>query len=136
MTEFDYPPAREYTLNQALNSVGEGLDADTDRDTENLHDALAWAVNEFGGEATIELQAFTAKTRSRTLDTARRTTVGELGPNQVQDWLTAAGVVNAPWLTDDEDLQKRHELLTALPPALVDWCNAELTDLNDLSEGN
>lgn len=135
MTDIDYPPSREWTLEAAL-ADAEDTDAPEGSPEANQRDALRWAVAQFGGDATVTLRAFTAGTRSRTLDTAGQTTMGELGHNQVQDWLTAAGVVDAPWLDGDEDLEARHELLAALPPALTDWLNAKLTDLNDLSEGN
>jgi hypothetical protein len=135
MTDIDYPPSREWTLEAAL-ADAEGADAPPGSAEANQREALAWAVDQFGGDATVTLQAFTTGMRSRTLDIADQTTMGELGHNQVQDWLTAAGVVDAPWLDGDEDLEARHELLVALPPALTDWLNAKLTGLNDLSEGN
>lgn len=159
MTDFDYPPAREVTLAQARDDVAESLtDAEGEVDrleddddatesalaearsevevTENRLDALGWAVDVFGDDATIALRAFTTTTRSRVLDTLQRKTVGPVGPNRTEDWLTAAGVTTAPWLDGDEDLQKQAAILGELPPALSDWLNDQLSDLNDLSEGN
>jgi len=155
MTDIDYPPTRTVTLEQALADVDERLaglddrldkledDADaTDqaigearadrRDAARERDALQWAIEEFGGEAEITLEAHTTTTRSRVLDTANQRTMGSLGQSQLADWLHAAGVVKAPWLEGGEDLQERHALLGALPPALADWIGRQLEDLNDL----
>lgn len=159
MTDFDYPPTHTVTLDQALaaaeervekavaevkrledddDATGEALaEARQERsDARSQRDALSWAVEEFGGEATVELQAFTATTRSRTLDTVNRVRMGRVGDSELRDWLIAAAIQSAPWADDPTDLEATHEATGRLPPALRDWLNHQLNDLNDLSGKN
>jgi len=141
-TSFDYPPTTTLTLGVALDDVEQELAAaeeDDDTDVGQLRadrDALAWAVSEFGESGEVTLEAFTTTTRSQTIDTLQRTRVGDVGSNLINDWLVAAGVVNAPWLEGGEDLETRAEITGQLPPALTDWLDAQLDGLNELSEGN
>lgn len=159
MTDINYPPSRTLTLGSAHEQTADrvtdlgariddlkGDDDATDKalaearndqnNAESERDALAWACEEFGEEAEITLEAHTTTRRSRVLDTANRKTMGELGSSQLNDWMLAAAVVEAPWLDGGEDLQERYDYLGALPPALSDWISRELQDLNDLSAGN
>lgn len=136
-TSFDYPPTTTLTLGVALDDVERALaEGGDDAPPEAHRDALAWAVGEFGEDAEITLEAFTTTTRSQTIDTLQRTRVGDVGSNLINDWLVAAGVVDAPWLEGGEDLETRAEITGQLPPALTDWLDAQLDDLNELSEGN
>jgi len=141
-TDFDYPPTSTLTLGVALDDVERELDEAEEGDDTDVgqltadRDALTWAVGEFGEAAEITLEAFTTTTRSRTIDTLQRTRVGDVGSNLINDWLVAAGVVDAPWLEGGEDLETRAEITGQLPPALTDWADAQLDDLNELSEGN
>jgi hypothetical protein len=161
--DFDYPPSQTYTLAAALDTIEDrvnelkeridDLEAQRDNDdeadvgedlvearnekdaAENKRDALQWAVNEFGEDAELTLEAYTTKTRSRTIDTFRAQTVGA-GSEELNDWLVAAGVADAPWMDDGADLQERADVVGELPPALTDWIEGELDDLNNLAEGN
>lgn len=108
-------------------------------------DALEWAVDGdgreggfdgWGEDAEVTFKAFTATTRSRVLDTVNRVTMGPVGESQTRDWLISAGVQAAPWLDEAAGLEEKHEATGNLPPALRDWLNAELNDLNDLTSGN
>ena len=138
-TSFDYPPTTTLTLGVALANVEQELataEEGDDAPPEAHRDALAWAVSEFGEDAEITLEAFTTTTRSQTIDTLQRTRVGGVGSNLINDWLVAAGVVDAPWLDGGEDLETRAEITGQLPPALTDWLDAQLDELNELSEGN
>lgn len=139
MTGFDYPPTKAWDLQAARERAQERADTADDatdrRRAENQADALGWAVSEFGGEASVELAAYTAQTRARVLDTLQTEIAGDIGPEETQLWLVAAGVESAPWF-DDHDLPSKAAATNRLPPALVEWLNSELDDLNDLSEGN
>ncbi|AFH22018.1 hypothetical protein OSG_eHP14_00190 [environmental Halophage eHP-14] len=141
---FNYPPTRTQTLGSALDTAENRVsELETDDDTgaqtlanaRNQRDALHWAVNEFGEDAEIVLSAYTATTRARTLDTLRGDILGDPGPEEIGNWLVAAGVDDAPWI-DDKDTQSKAQRTGQLPPALVDWLDRQLDDLNDLSEGN
>ena len=137
MTEIDYPPSRTVALGDALASVEARLeDGDGDGDLANQRDALAWGVEEFGAAAEVTVAAFTAATRARVLDELRDGVVGEPGPREMSLWLVAAGVDAAPWLDGGEDIAARAAVTGELPPALVDWLESILDDVNDLSQGN
>lgn len=137
MVEFDYPPTTTLTLSVALDDVERALaEGDDEAPPESHRDALTWAVGEFGEDAEVTLEAFTTTTRSQTIDTLKRTRAGSIGSNLINDWLVAAGVVDAPWLEGGEDLETKAEITGQLPPALTDWLDAQLDDLNELSEGN
>lgn len=154
-TDFNYPPTTTIVLEAAVDTAQRRLEDCSDRvadleadddatrqalqearsdyqDADNQHDALQWAVTEFAAEAEITLRAHTSETRSEVLDTINRTTMGEVGSNQLQDWLVAAAIVNAPWLSGGEDIRTRADITGELPPALTDWLARELEDLNDL----
>lgn len=142
MTDFDYPPTREWTLGDALADVEARADAGDededggDRQADTYRKGLQWAVRQFGADATVTLRAFTATTRDRAIDTANRKTVGPLGNQELRTWFVAAALEDAPWLNGDEDLTEAKQVTGALPPALADWLDAELESLNDLTEGN
>lgn len=158
-TEINYPPSRTYRLEGTLEDVQEeiatldeeiaDLEDAADVDEQALaekrvrrsnradqRDALQWAISEFGADAELTIEAFSTAKRSRTLDTANRQTMGQLGNNQLTDWLLAAAITEAPWLEGGEDLRERYELVGALPPALTDYLDRQQEALNDLSEGN
>jgi len=135
MSDFDYPPTREWTLGDALADAEARADGDDDA-AETHTSGLQWAVDQFGADAQVELRAFTTTTRDRALDTANRKTVGALGTQELRTWLVAAALEDAPWLDGDEDLTATKRVTGELPPALSDWLDAELSELNDLSEGN
>jgi len=139
MTDWDYPPSRTVTLGSALDDVTDelaGLDDDAEeRATLIRHQTgLEWAVSTFGEDATVTLQGYTTNTRSRTADAFNDATVNA-GQAEFDDWLAAAGVVEAPWY-DDTDITARAIAHGQLPPELADWLVDELADLNDLSAGN
>jgi hypothetical protein len=142
MTEIAYPPSTTVTLADALDDLEERvatLDEDDPdhRPTVNQRDALSWAVEEFGGDAEVVLTAYTAATRARVQDALRSSVVGDVGTGRTQLWLAAAGVDDAPWLSAGDDLATTADVTGQLPPALVDWLQAQLDDLNDLGdEGN
>lgn len=151
MTEIDYPPTTEWRLDAALDQVTQQiaeLDADIDaaddpselrgqrQSRASQRDALRWAIGEFGDDATIELQAYTAGRRARVIDTLNQRTMGAVGAERTRVWLLAGGIERAPWLDGGEDIRTRADLVQELPPALVDWLNEQLDDLGDLSEGN
>lgn len=141
-----YPPSRTVTLGNALDSAEQRVedlqadeeDGDADPDivpARNERDALQWAVNNYGEDAEITLEAYTARTRARVTDTLRQDMVGEPGPSEQDLWLIAAGLSDAPWI-DGDDLAAKAGSTGQLPPALVDWLNGQVDDINDLSEGN
>jgi hypothetical protein len=140
MTDFNYPPSTTIRLGSALEQ------AQRDDDVPDSHrDGLSWAVHGddtadgfdgWGEDATVTLRGFTTTERNRTLDTARRKSMGPLGSNEIQEWLVAAGLTDAPWIEADDDLHERKEVTGSLPPGLGDWLSAQLGDLNDLDQGN
>jgi hypothetical protein len=138
MTDWDYPPTRTVTLAQARDRLGEQLadcdDAEQGR-LETLRSGVAWAIDQFGAEATIELEAFTARERDRTLDTLREQLVG-VGDREMQQYFLAAQIESAPWLDGDMDLIEHGRVIGELPPAVVDWLQSEADELNALDEGN
>jgi len=138
MTDWDYPPTRTVALAQARDRLDEQL-ADCDDDEqdrlETLRSGVTWAIDQFGADATIELEAFTARGRDRTLDTLREQLVG-VGNREIGQYLLAAQVETAPWLDDDMDLIEHGRVIGELPPAVVDWLQSEADDLNALDEGN
>mgnify|MGYP006275541869 CR=1 FL=1 len=159
MTDFEYPPTREFTLQSALADVEttlanaeervDDLESDEDaqesalaearqdrEDAASKKNALEWAVREFGTDARVVLEAFTATTRARTIDEMQSSTMGDVGGMESRIWLLAAALQDAPWLTGDEGLPEAAQVTGALPPAVQDYLDDELTDLNDLSEGN
>jgi len=159
MTDFDYPPSWDVTLEEALSTVKGDLEdaesrvdefeADEDATDEALaeaysrrqrlesnRDALEWAIQQFRSEARIKMTAFTATTRARTLDEIQRTAVGQVGNEETRIWLLAAALDDAPWLDSGDELGDAYRITGELPPALQDYLDDQLTDLNDLSEGN
>lgn len=159
MTDFDYPPSREFTLTSALAGVEDDL-SDAEQRIERLEDdedaqdsalaearqsrqaaesqrgGLEWAIREFGEDARVCLEAFTATTRARTLDEVRASTVGSVGSEETRIWLLAAALSEAPWLDGDEDLPKAYRITGELPPPVQDYLDDVLEDVNDLAEGN
>lgn len=142
MTDIDYPPSTTVVLADALDDLEQRvatLDEDDPeyRAARNQRDALSWAVEEFGANAEVTLAAYTAATRARVEDALRSSVVGDIGSGRTQLWLAAAGVDDAPWLSAGDDLATAADVTGQLPPALVDWLQAQLDDLNDLGdEGN
>jgi len=156
MTDINYPPTRTLVLGVAAEALAQDHDDAEDRiasldddatqqrreaiadrnSAQAQHEAVTWAINEFGDDAEIQLRAFTATHRARVLDTINQTVVGQVGSEETRTWLVAGSIKSAPWLDGDESLREQAELTGALPPALIDWLDAELDDLNDLSEGN
>jgi len=132
----DYPPSRTLTLGTAHERATERADSDRDDSDQwaRYADALGWAVEQFGADAEVVVKAFTAASRARILDEARRSTVGDLGPERTRSWLVGGSVSAAPWIDAGADagLADRVQATTALPPTLVDWLDSELEDLNDL----
>ncbi|MUV59975.1 hypothetical protein [Halobacterium sp. CBA1126] len=159
MTDFDYPPTRTFTLEEAKGDVESEL-ADAEARVDELEDdedaqesalrdarseredaagkqrALNWAIGEFGEDATITMEAFTATTRARALDEMQSSTMGDVGGMESRIWLLAAALQAAPWLNGSEDLEEAARVTGALPPAVQDFLDDELTDLNDLSSEN
>lgn len=146
MTDIDYPPTRSITLDNALAQANDRVsDLEPDAEDEDAErgivaarsqrDALAWALDQWGDEATVDLQAYTARDRARVHDTVRNEIMGDIGGNELQVWMVAAALTDAPWL-DDKDLQSKAQATARLPPALVDWVKRQLDDINDLTEGN
>jgi len=155
--ELDIVTERVGDLEEDLNALDGGAeDVDEERgdlrqDLQNARenrDALRWAVsgdsdpdgwNGWGREATVTVEAYTGESRARTLDTARRKTMGPLGPQQLRLWLIAGALVEAPWLDEDDDLAAAKTATGRLRPDLVDWLDGTLEDLNDqagATEGN
>ncbi|WP_338417003.1 hypothetical protein [Halobacterium salinarum] len=156
---FDYPPTRKVTLEQALDDVDRELADAEDRihrlegdedaqesalaearadqeDARSKTNALEWAINEFGPETRIKLEAFTATTRARAIDEMQSSTMGEIGGMEQRIWLLAAALQDAPWLTGEESLAEAAQVTGALPPAVQDYLDDELTALNDLGNEN
>lgn len=166
MSDWDWPPTRTVTLGAALDDADDRL-ADARAELERLHDAedatdraiqeaqseasdaeevrnaLRWAVagagdfEGWGRDAEVTFEAFTADKRATVIETIARETMGSPGAAESETWLTAAGVVAAPWMDDGAGLHERKRILgSALPPGLRDWCTEQLNDLSDLSQGN
>lgn len=111
---------------------------------ETHRDGVRWAVHGddrdggfdgWGEDATVVLQAYTGKTRADVVDTLRNEVLGTFGERMVTNWMIAAGIEDAPWI-DDKDIMSKAAPTEQLPPPLLDWLEAELDDLNDLSAGN
>lgn len=136
MVEFDYPPTATLVLGVEYEEAQARVDDEDSDIVETDVTALGWAVREFGEESELTLEAFTAATRSQTVDTLRRKRAGDVGEGLLSNWLVAAAVTEAPWLDGDESLVERADIVGQLPPALVDYLQDQLDDLNDLSEGN
>jgi len=138
MTDVDYPPTRTITFGDALESVAAELEAAAEDDATmaqaSHRDALSWAVDQWGSDATVTLAAYTATTRARTIDQFNATTAGA-GAEELNIWLVAAGLEDAPWLSD-HDITSQATATGQLPPGLIDWLRDELDDLNALDEGN
>lgn len=155
----DYPPSTELTLEASLSNVEEELEAAKDRLGEleddddakksalrearsrvgslsNHADGLRWAIDAWGEEAEVRLTAFTAQSRARTLDTINNKTIGTIGAEETRVWLIAAALDAAPWLDASDDIEGDYRNTGNLPPALQDWLDSEVEDLNDLSPGN
>ena len=155
----DYPPTTEYTLESAHSSVEEDLASAEDRlqsleddddatdkalakarsrlnTLQNHREALEWGIDQWSKDAAVALTAFTAQTRARTLDTINDKTVGSVGGEETRVWLIASSLDSAPWLDPDDDLVGDYRNTGSLPPALQDWLDSLVTDLNDLSSGN
>ena len=123
------------------------MDAGPERsEVTKQHAALKWAAHGdddpegfdgYGEDAEITIQAYTADSRARVIDTFNAKTVGDVGSQALRTWLIAGAIVDAPWIEGDEGLLEQKELLgKAHPPALADWLDAELESLNDLTAGN
>lgn len=138
MTGIDYPPTQRTVFAAALDRLDEEADQAGEEDPvdETHRHALMWAVDQWGDDAEVTLEAFTTAARSRTLDTLHRTRVGPVGNQQITDWLIAAAITDAPWLDGGEDLETQADLVGQLPPALRDWLDEQLDELNDLTAGN
>lgn len=137
--DIDYPPTATITLGDALERAEANADdADSDGNAnananwDTYRDGLQWAVDQWGADATITLQAFTASSRARIIDAAESSTVGELGRRELRAKLIVGSAIDAPWLAGDEALAERLRIADVLPPALLDYLDAEVTDLNDL----
>lgn len=104
-----------------------------DRDGEDSFDG-------YGEDAEVVVEAYTAGDRSRVITMLNQTKMGSFGAATVEDWMIAAGVVDAPWLDGGEDLQTRATIVEdQLPPGVRDWLGNQLEDIGDLSaptEGN
>jgi len=104
--------------------------------------ALALAIHgdertEFDGwgeDAVVELQAYTTRTRDQTVDAFNRTTVNG-GQNELNTWLFAAAITDAPWI-DDKDIKSKATTTAALHPRISDWLQDRVNDLNDIKPGN
>lgn len=126
----DYPPTHETTLEEAH------ADAPADSGTET---ALAWAVDQWSGDARVAMSGLTVRDRERAVTAARTRTTGETTETQLQNWLTATCLDAAPWVPDDSDVSDPvvcYQASISLPPVLWDWVRNTFKDLNDLSEGN
>jgi len=138
MTDIDYPPSQTHTTGTARDDLQERID-DADDAVPNLEsqrDALAWACDQWGDDAEITIQAFTARSRAQVLDALRTEVMGDFGPERQSNWISASAIQSAPWLEGGEDVVERCRITEELPPGLTDWVSEQLDDLNDLSEGN
>lgn len=152
MTEHSFPPTRTVSLDTALGELEDRVD-ELESDLEDAEgtdatslaqelqaatskrDGVHWAVEEFGGDAEIALEAFTTGSRARVRDRLRDVAVN-FGNEQLGVWHTAYAIADAPWLEGDEDFVAQCKTFEGLPPGLSDWILDELDDLNDLSPGN
>lgn len=155
--DFDYPRTTELTFSEAADELADRVDAldddlddtDPEEDPDRYQrlqsergevaahqEGMAWAAAEFGEGASVTLQGTTTGARSRVLDTIRQATVGTPGAEQVQDWLLAASIVDAPWYDGGEDLPAKARVVDALPPAVSGYLRERQGELNGLSEGN
>jgi len=133
MSGVDYPPSRTIRLGDALEAAeAKADDEGTDGGWETYRDGLSWAVDQWGEDAEISVEAFTGASRARILDTARQHTVGELGRSRQRNALIAGSVIAAPWFDGDDDLATRLRVTGELPPALLDWLDQEVAELNEL----
>ena len=129
-TDTGYPPTHETTLKDAH------ADAPADSNTETV---LAWAVDQWGGDARVAMSGLTVRDRERAVTAARTRTTGETTDAQLQNWLTATCLDDAPWIPDDGDATDPvvcYQASVGLPPVLWDWVRDTFEGLNDLSEGN
>lgn len=156
MSDYNYPPTRTYRLGESLDDAIQHIadledsdDADPAalQEAATARDGLRWLVSGdgdpdgfggFGRGAEIVVSAYTARERGQTLDTARAKTMGDLGPERLRVWLIAGALEAAPWLDTGDDLRTRYEATGELPPAVLDWLDSELEDINTLgvTEGN
>lgn len=161
MTDFEYPPTESTTLGAALEDAerdrddaeervtrleqqanddtqedpedSEVADAiDTQHHTEDITSALDWLTNEFGEDATVTVEAFTATERARTLDTVQREVMGSVGSEERRQYFIAAALSEAPWLPSDVDLVEAKRITGELPPSVQDWLDELVTNVNDL----
>jgi hypothetical protein len=118
----EYPPSEPAA--QQLASEGQRAD--------RFRAGLLWLREEFDVE-TITLSALTNGERRRVSHT------DDEEPYDRSDIYVAAGTYDAPWLAHDPenvaqgDFEETVRAITDLHPALVDWCEHQLSDLGGVS---
>lgn len=127
--DFDYPPTETLVLGDALERW---QDADDHDRADTFADGLGWAVDEFDADAEIVLEALTAGRRNEVIDRINSSRVGDVGDGLVTNWMIAAAITECPWFDDEAPLEDMVAAVAQLPPAVVDWLEHELGELNDL----
>lgn len=137
--DFDYPPTETLVLGDALEEYeaaapDEAVDPETADEARavTFAEGLSWAVDEFGTDAEIVLEGFTAGTRAQVVDRLTNDRVGDIGQRLTTNWMIAAAIVECPWFDDEVPLEDMVTAVAQLPPAVVDWLDHELEELNDL----
>jgi len=141
----DASDASEATAGGSDDAENAGLDGDEDLTLARARrdkKALALAIygderTEFDGwgeDAVVELQAHATDTRDRTVDAFNETIING-GQNQLNTWLFAAAIIDAPWI-DDKDIKSRATATGALQPQISDWLQDRVNDLNGIKPGN
>lgn len=159
---FDYPPNREFVLGavrdalesdiddlqQEMDALGaqreEAEDPDpalnrelrdlrSEQNTLETHlDGVEWAIDQWDEESSVTLEALTTQARGETMSAVRTGRMGEVTQDVLDRYLTAAGIADAPFIEDDDDIHDVARLVGQLPPAVTDWIQSKQSELNDL----
>jgi len=99
---------------------------------ESYRDALKWAIGEWGEDAKIEIRGIDTNARKQVQKALRTGWMGEATTEDLNHYLIAESLMDAPWVQPDDDIHDLAGFLDELPPGLSDWIEDEMDDLNDL----
>ena len=124
----------------ALEGVFEDLDAaatDEQPSSEAVRHArgVAWAISEFGADATVRVAVPSAADKARVADFAETTLIGDHGDAAI-DNLLLARVVDGPWSESCNGLRDAFEVINALDHRFRDWLESEYEAVSRQTPGN
>lgn len=108
-------------------------------DVEQAGAAVAYLIDEYDADATVTIRGLTAGDQAQLLDriAAKRESMGQDSlPGYRRNVFAAGGLVDAPFVDSDADLETRIQAVADQPPGVAVWLQTLVNQKTTLDQGN